>query len=66
MGFLCEITPIEEDPPTTLLKSSELGLLKKIIRGIALTDKELGWTKCISRKSLTEVLSIMIVVRNEA
>jgi hypothetical protein len=25
---------MEEEPPTTLLKSSELGLLKKIIRGI--------------------------------
>ena len=49
---------MEEDPPTTLLKSSELSLLKKIIRGIALTDKELGWTRRKSRKSLTAVLGI--------
>ena len=65
MGFLCEITPMEEGPPTTLLKSSELSLQKKIIRGIALTDKELEWTKLKSRKSLTAVLGIMIVVQNE-
>ena len=42
VGFLCEITPIEEGSPTTLLKSCELSLIKKIIRRIALTDKELG------------------------
>jgi hypothetical protein len=42
VGFLCEIPPIEEGSPTTLLKSRELGLLKNIIREIALTDKELG------------------------
>ena len=50
---------------TTLLKSSELGLLKNIIRGIALTDKKLGWTRRKSQKSLTAVLGIMIVVQNE-
>ena len=49
---------MEGGPPTTLLESSGLSLLKKIIRGIALTDKELGWTKCKSRKSLTAVLGI--------
>ena len=58
VGFLCEITPMEEDPPTTLLKFKKLSLLKKIIRGIALMDKELGWTKLKSRKSLTAVLGI--------
>ena len=49
---------MEEDPPTTLLKFKKLSLLKKIIRGIALMDKELGWTKLKSRKSLTAVLGI--------
>jgi hypothetical protein len=41
-----------------LLKFSELGLLKNIIRGIALTDKELGLTKRKSQKSFTAVLGI--------
>ena len=64
-GILCEITPTKGVLPVTLLTSRKLSLLKKIIRGIALTDKELGWTKCKSRKSLTALLDIMIVVQNE-
>ena len=41
-----------------MLKSCELSLIKKIIRGTALTIKELGWTRRKSRKSLTAALGI--------